>query len=48
MSLNIPAVTIGGGGDGDDAHVAAESFNAEDSWKGTVNAVLVTIALARP
>jgi tripeptide aminopeptidase len=47
ISLNIPAVAIGGGGDGDDAHVIAESFNAEDSWKGTVNAVLITIALAQ-
>jgi tripeptide aminopeptidase len=47
MSLNIPAVAIGGGGDGDDAHVAGESFNARDSWKGTVNAVLVTISLAQ-
>jgi acetylornithine deacetylase/succinyl-diaminopimelate desuccinylase-like protein len=47
LSLNIPAVAIGGGGDGDDAHVTAESFNAEDSWKGTVNAVLVTVALAQ-
>jgi tripeptide aminopeptidase len=47
ISLNIPAVAIGGGGDGDDAHVVAESFNAEDSWKGTANAVLVTIALAQ-
>jgi acetylornithine deacetylase/succinyl-diaminopimelate desuccinylase-like protein len=47
MSLNIPAVAIGGGGDGDDAHVTAESFDMQDSWKGTVNAVLVTIALAQ-
>jgi acetylornithine deacetylase/succinyl-diaminopimelate desuccinylase-like protein len=47
VSLNIPAVAIGGGGDGDDAHVTAESFNTEDSWKGTANAVLVTISLAQ-
>jgi tripeptide aminopeptidase len=47
ISLNIPAVAIGGGGDGNDAHVLGESFNAEDSWKGTVNAVLITIALAQ-
>jgi acetylornithine deacetylase/succinyl-diaminopimelate desuccinylase-like protein len=48
MSLNIPAVAIGGGGDGDDAHVVGESFDMQDSWKGTVNALLVTIALAQP
>jgi tripeptide aminopeptidase len=47
LSLNIPAVTIGGGGDGEDAHATTESFNATDSWKGTQNAVLVTIALAQ-
>jgi tripeptide aminopeptidase len=47
LSLNIPAVAIGAGGDGDDAHVMTESFNAEDSWKGTANAVLITIALAQ-
>jgi acetylornithine deacetylase/succinyl-diaminopimelate desuccinylase-like protein len=47
LSLNIPAVAIGGGGDGDDAHGVTESFNTEDSWKGSANAVLITIALAR-
>jgi tripeptide aminopeptidase len=47
LSLNIPAVAIGGGGDGDDAHAVTESFNTGDSWKGTANAVLITIALAQ-
>jgi acetylornithine deacetylase/succinyl-diaminopimelate desuccinylase-like protein len=47
LSLNIPAVTIGGGGEGDDAHATSESFNTADSWKGTQNAVLVTIALSQ-
>jgi acetylornithine deacetylase/succinyl-diaminopimelate desuccinylase-like protein len=46
LSLNIPAVTIGGGGDGADAHTATETFKTTDSWKGTENALLVTIALA--
>ena len=48
MNLRIPAVTIGGGGSGHDAHAQTESFDTADSWKGTVNALLVTIALARP
>ena len=48
MNLRIPAVTIGGGGSGHDAHAPTESFDTTDSWKGTVNALLVTIALARP
>jgi len=47
LSLNIPAVTIGGGGEGTDAHAPTETFVATDSWKGTANAVLVTIALAQ-
>ena len=47
LSLNIPAVAIGGGGEGDDVHATTESFNTADSWKGTQNAVLVTIALAQ-
>lgn len=47
LSLNIPAVTIGAGGSGDGAHGSAEVFDTTDSWKGTQNAVLVTIALAQ-
>lgn len=47
LSLNIPAVTIGGGGDGADAHATTELFRTTESWKGTENALLVTIALAR-
>ncbi len=46
LSLNIPAVTIGGGGEGTDAHATSEVFVATDSWKGTENALLVAIALA--
>ena len=47
MSLNIPAVTIGAGGEGDGQHGMAEVFDSTDSWKGTQNALLVTIALAQ-
>jgi acetylornithine deacetylase/succinyl-diaminopimelate desuccinylase-like protein len=47
MSLNIPAVTIGGGGQSINAHTANEAFDGTDAWRGTENAVLLTIALAR-
>ena len=48
ISLGIPAVTIGGGGSGSNAHAADESFDLTDAWKGTQHALLVTIGLARP
>jgi acetylornithine deacetylase/succinyl-diaminopimelate desuccinylase-like protein len=47
ISLKIPAITIGGGGNGSDAHALTESFDVTDAWKGTQNAVLLTIALAQ-
>lgn len=47
MNLNIPAVTIGGGGRSINAHAPNEAFDATDSWRGTENALLLTIALAR-
>jgi tripeptide aminopeptidase len=47
MSIGIPAITIGGGGRGTDAHALTESFDTTDSWKGTQHALLVTIALAQ-
>ena len=47
MSLKIPAITIGGGGRGRDAHALTESFDTTDSWKGTQHALLLTIALAQ-
>ena len=47
MSLKIPAITIGGGGTGRDAHALTESFDSTDSWKGTQNALLLAIALAQ-
>ena len=47
MSLNIPAVTIGGGGRSINAHAPNEAFDMTDSWRGAENALLLTIALAR-
>jgi tripeptide aminopeptidase len=47
MSLKIPAITIGGGGRSMNAHAPNEAFDGTDSWRGTENAVLLTIALAR-
>jgi acetylornithine deacetylase/succinyl-diaminopimelate desuccinylase-like protein len=47
ISVNIPAITIGGGGRGANGHALTESFDSTDSWEGTQNAVLLTIALAR-
>jgi tripeptide aminopeptidase len=47
MSLGIPAITIGGGGRGTGAHALGEAFDTTDSWMGTQNAVLLTIALAQ-
>jgi tripeptide aminopeptidase len=48
MSLRIPSITIGGGGRSSDSHAPGEAFDSTDSWKGTQNAVLLTIALAQP
>ena len=47
ISLGIPAITIGGGGIGVDAHAPTESFDPTDAWQGTQHALLVTIALAQ-
>jgi tripeptide aminopeptidase len=47
MSMKVPAITIGAGGSGSDAHALTEWFDTADSWKGTQNAVLLAIALAR-
>jgi tripeptide aminopeptidase len=46
-SLRIPAVQIGGGGGGADAHAPSEWFDTTDSWRGTQRALLLTIALAQ-
>jgi tripeptide aminopeptidase len=47
MNLNIPAITISGGGAGTGAHSLNETFDSKDSWRGTQRAVLLAIALAR-
>ena len=47
MSSKIPAIAIGGGGRGSDAHSLSETYDTTDSWKGTQNAVLLVIALAQ-
>ncbi len=46
-SLGIPALNIGGGGRGSEAHALGESFDTTDSWMGTQRALLLTIALAQ-
>jgi tripeptide aminopeptidase len=47
MSLDIPAVTIDGGGRGTGAHSLGEQFDATNSWQGTQRATLLAIALAQ-
>jgi len=47
MSLKIPAITIGGGGRGREAHALTESFDTTDSWMGTQHGLLLTVALAQ-
>ena len=47
MSLHIPAVTIGGGGRGTDAHALTESFDVTDAWQGTQHAMLLVISLVQ-
>jgi tripeptide aminopeptidase len=47
MNMNIPAITIGGGGSGSGVHTLNETFDTTDSWQGTQRALLLAIALAR-
>ncbi|HEY7289840.1 MAG TPA: M20/M25/M40 family metallo-hydrolase [Vicinamibacterales bacterium] len=47
MSMKIPAITIGGGGRGRDAHALTESFDTTDAWMGTQHALLLTISLVQ-
>jgi tripeptide aminopeptidase len=47
MSLKVPAITIGGGGRGSNAHALDESFDTKDAWMGTQYALLLAVALAR-
>lgn len=46
-SLGIPAITIGTGGRGADAHTLNESFDTTQAHLGTERATLLAIALAR-
>ena len=39
MSMNVPAITIGGGGRGREAHALTESFDTTDAWMGTQHAL---------
>jgi len=45
MSLNVPAITIDGGGRGTGAHALGETFDTTNSWQGTQRATLLAIAL---
>jgi tripeptide aminopeptidase len=47
MSLKIPAITIGAGGRGRDAHALTESFDTTDGWMGTQYGLLLTVTLAQ-
>jgi tripeptide aminopeptidase len=47
MSLGIPAITIGGGGQGRGAHSLDESFDPRDSYLGTQRGIVLAIALTR-
>jgi acetylornithine deacetylase/succinyl-diaminopimelate desuccinylase-like protein len=47
MSLKVPAITIGGGGRGSNAHALDESFDTTDAWKGTQYTLLLAVALAQ-
>ena len=47
MPLNIPAISIGGGGTGANTHSLAESFDSTGSVRGTERALLLVLALSR-
>jgi hypothetical protein len=47
MSLKIPAITIGAGGRGRDAHALTESFDTTDAWMGTQYGLLLTVTLTQ-
>jgi acetylornithine deacetylase/succinyl-diaminopimelate desuccinylase-like protein len=47
MALGVPAITIGGGGRGRDAHALTENFDTTDAWQGAQHALLLTVALAQ-
>jgi acetylornithine deacetylase/succinyl-diaminopimelate desuccinylase-like protein len=45
ISLGIPAITIGGGGQGNGAHSLDESFDTTDSHLGTQRALLIALGI---
>ena len=45
MSLGIPAVTIGGGGEGGNWHSRNEWYKPIDAWYGPQNALLTVLML---
>ena len=45
MSLNIPAITIAGGGNGGGSHTPGEWYSPENSHFGPQLALLITLAL---
>lgn len=47
MSLGIPAVTIGGGGEGGNWHSRNEWYKPTDAWMGPQNALLTVLMLSR-
>ena len=46
MSLGIPAVTIGGGGEGGNWHSRNEWYKPTDAWFGPQNALLTVLMLS--
>ena len=47
VTVHETSTEIGGGGRSINAHSPNEAFDSTDSWRGTENALLLTIALAR-
>lgn len=47
MSLGVPAIAIGGGGQSFGSHSEQERFETTNAWQGTQNAVLLTVALSQ-
>jgi tripeptide aminopeptidase len=48
IQLGIPAIAIGAGGRGANAHTSRETFDTTDAWRGTQYVALLVTALARP
>jgi hypothetical protein len=46
MSLGIPALTIGGGGEGGNWHSRNEWYKPTDPWMGPQSALLTILTLA--